>query len=104
MTDLCGYNSGSKLSELIPGENFIDISGEEFAQRLDDTYKTAVSAGSDTAVYGIPLTATMSGAILYNKEVYEENNLEIPHTWDDFLRNCDTLKEAGIDAVVGSLW
>lgn len=103
MTDLCGYNSGSKLSELNPEENFIDISGEEFAQRLDDTYKTAVSAGSDTAVYGIPLTATMSGAILYNKEVYEENNLEIPHTWDDFLRNCDTLKEAGIDAVVGSL-
>lgn len=103
MTDLCGYNSGSKLGELNPEENFIDISGEEFAQRLDDTYKTAVSAGSDTAVYGIPLTATMSGAILYNKEVYEENNLEIPHTWDDFLKNCDVLKEAGIDAVVGSL-
>lgn len=103
MTDLCGYNSGSKLGELNPEENFIDISGEEFAQRLDDTYKSAVSAGSDTAVYGIPLTATMSGAILYNKEVYEENNLEIPHTWDDFLKNCDALKEAGIDAVVGSL-
>lgn len=103
MTDLCGYNSGSKLGELNPEENFIDISGEEFAQRLDDTYKTAVSAGSDTAVYGIPLTATMSGAILYNKEVYEENNLEIPQTWDDFLKNCDVLKEAGIDAVVGSL-
>lgn len=103
MTDLCGYNSGSKLGELNPEENFIDISGEEFAQRLDDTYKTAVSAGSDTAVYGIPLTATMSGAILYNKEVYEENNLEIPHTWDDFLKNCDALKDAGIDAVVGSL-
>lgn len=103
MTDLCGYNSGSKLGELNPEENFIDISGEEFVQRLDDTYKTAVSAGSDTAVYGIPLTATMSGAILYNKEVYEENNLEIPHTWDDFLKNCDALKEAGIDAVVGSL-
>ena len=103
MTDLCGYNFGSKLGELNPEENFIDISGEEFAQRLDDTYKTAVSAGSDTAVYGIPLTATMSGAILYNKEVYEENNLEIPHTWDDFLKNCDVLKEAGIDAVVGSL-
>lgn len=103
MTDLCGYNSGSKLGELNPEENFIDISGEEFAQRLDDTYKTAVSAGSDTAVYGIPLTATMSGAIFYNKEVYEENNLEIPHTWDDFLKNCDVLKEAGIDAVVGSL-
>lgn len=80
MTDLCGYNSGAKLGELNPEENFIDISGEAFADRLDDTYKAAVSAGSDTAVYGVPLTATMSGAILYNKEVYEANGLEVPHT------------------------
>lgn len=103
MTDLCGYNSGAKLGELNPEENFIDISGEAFAERLDDTYKSAVSAGSDTAFYGIPISATMSGAILYNKDLYEEHNLEVPHTWADFLKNCDVLKEAGVDAVVGSL-
>ena len=38
MTDLCGYNSGAKLGELNPEENFIDISGEAFADRLDDNY------------------------------------------------------------------
>lgn len=103
MTDLCGYNSGAKLGELNPEENFIDISGEAFADRLDDTYKAAVSAGSDTAVYGVPLTATMSGAILYNKEVYEANGLEVPHTWDEFLANCKVIKEAGTDAVIASL-
>ena len=37
MTDLCGYNSGAKLNELDPESNFIDISGEEWASRLDDT-------------------------------------------------------------------
>ena len=103
MTDLCGYNSGAKLGELNPEENFIDISGEEWADRLDDTYKKAVSAGSDTAVYGIPMTATYSGAILYNKELYEKYDLEVPNTWDDFLKNCETLKEAGENAVIGSL-
>lgn len=103
MTDLCGYNSGAKLGELNPEENFIDISGEAFAERLDETYKSAVSAGSDTAVYGVPLTATMSGAILYNKEVYEANGLEVPHTWDEFLENCKVIKEAGTDAVIASI-
>lgn len=103
MTDLCGYNSGAKLGELNPEENFIDISGEAFAERLDDTYKAAVSAGSDTAIYGVPLTATMSGAVLYNKDLYEEHGLEVPHTWDDFLANCQVLKDAGVDAVIASL-
>ncbi|MEF2770962.1 MAG: ABC transporter substrate-binding protein [Blautia caecimuris] len=103
MTDLCVYNSGAKLGELNPEENFIDISGEEWADRLDDTFKAAVSAGSDTAVYGIPLTATYSGAILYNKELYEKYDLDVPHTWDDFIKNCETLKEAGETAVIGSL-
>lgn len=103
MTDLCGYNSGAKLNELDPESNFIDISGEEWASRLDDTFASAVSAGSDSAVYGVPLTATNLGCILYNKDLYEQYNLEVPDTWEDFLKNCDTLKEAGETAVIGSL-
>ena len=103
MTDLCGYNSGAKLNELDPESNFIDISGEEWASRLDDTFASAVSAGSDSAVYGIPLTATNLGCILYNKDLYEKYDLEVPDTWEDFLKNCDTLKDAGETAVIGSL-
>lgn len=103
MTDLCGYNSGAKLNELDPESNFIDISGEEWASRLDDTFASAVSAGSDSAVYGVPLTATNLGCILYNKDLYEQYDLEVPDTWEDFLKNCDTLKEAGETAVIGSL-
>ena len=95
MTDLCGYNSGAKLNELDPESNFIDISGEEWASRLDDTFASAVSAGSDSAVYGVPLTATNLGCILYNKDLYEKYDLEVPDTWEDFLKNCDTLKDAG---------
>ena len=103
MTDLCGYNSGAKLNELDPESNFIDISGEEWASRLDDTFASAVSAGSDSAVYGVPLTATNLGCILYNKDLYEQYDLEVPDTWEDFLKNCDTLKDAGETAVIGSL-
>ena len=86
MTDLCGYNSGAKLNELDPESNFIDISGEEWASRLDDTFASAVSAGSDSAVYGVPLTATNLGCILYNKDLYEKYDLEVPDTWKISLK------------------
>lgn len=103
MADLFVYNSGAKLGELNPEENVIDISGEEWAGRLNDMWKSAANGGDEGAVYGIPLQSTMSGAILYNKEIYEEYGLEVPHTWDDFLANCETLKEAGETAMIGSI-
>lgn len=100
MADICGYNSGSLLAALNPSEYFIDISNEEWAGRLDDTYKAAVTV--DNSVYGVPVSSTQAGAILYNKELYEKYNLEIPKTWDEFKKNCDVLKEAGETALIGS--
>ena len=100
MPDLIGYNSGALLKALNPSEYFIDISGEDFAQNLDDTYKSAVSVNGET--YGIPFSSTQAGAVVYNKEMYEKYDLEVPKTWDEFLENCDVLKENGETAVLGT--
>lgn len=100
MTDIMGYNSGALLSALNPSEYFIDISGEEFASKLDETYKASVSSDSET--YGIPLGSSQAGAILYNKPMYEKYGLEVPKTWNEFIANCDVLKEAGETAILGS--
>ena len=59
MADLCLYNSGAKLGELSPDENFIDISGEEWASRLDDMWGQAANGGDEGAIYGIPYASTM---------------------------------------------
>ena len=98
--DLIAYNSGALLKALNPSEYFIDISDEEFSQNLDDTYKSSVSV--DGATYGIPFNSTQAGAVVYNKEMYEKYNLEVPKTWDEFLSNCDELKENGEAAVLGT--
>ena len=100
MADLCGTTSGALLSALNPAEYFIDITNEDWADRLDDTYKQAVTI--DGVVYGIPTSSAKGGVILYNKNVYEKYNLEVPKTWDEFLHNCDVLKEAGEVALIGS--
>lgn len=100
MADLCVYNSGALLNSLNPSEYFMDLSDQAFMERVDDSYKQAVSV--DDVVYGIPFATSRGEAVLYNKEMYEKYNLEIPKTWEEFVANCDVLKEAGETAILGS--
>lgn len=100
MADLCFYNAGSLLNALNPAEYFIDLSGEEFMSRVDEAFASTVTIGE--ATYGIPFSSSQVGAILYSKPLYEKYNLEVPNTWDEFLKNCDVLKEAGETAILGT--
>lgn len=99
--DLIFYNSGSLLRRLNPSEYFVDISKyDSLTGRIEDTFKQSVTM--DGAIYGVPQSASMGGGILYNKEMYEKYNLEVPKTWADFVKNCETLQEAGETAVIGT--
>lgn len=100
MADLCVYNSGALLNAINPQEYFIDIAGEEFVSRMDDNYKAAVSSGEE--VYGVPFQSSQAEAVMYSKPMYEKYNLEVPKTWDEFMANCDVLKEAGETAILGT--
>ena len=100
MADLCLYNSGALLNALNPEEYFMDLSGEEFVSRIDDNYKTAVSVNDK--VFGVPYQSSQAEGIVYSKPMYEKYNLEIPKTWDEFLANCDVLKENGETAILGT--
>lgn len=41
--------------------------------------------------------SVMGASVIYNKEIFEEQGLEVPQTWDELLAVCDQLKQAGID-------
>lgn len=99
MADLLSYNCGSLLSSLNPSEYFEDITAD-FADKLDGSFVGAASV--DNVLYGIPASCTQSGGILYNLEMYEKYDLKVPATWDEFLANCDVLKEAGETAILGT--
>ena len=99
--DLIFYNSGSLLRRLNPSEYFVDISKyDSLTSRMEDTFKQSVTM--DGAVYGVPQSASMGGGILYNKDMYEKYDLEVPRTWADFVKNCETLQAAGETAVIGT--
>ena len=43
-------------------------------------------------MYCIPLTTSNVAGCFYNKKVYEDLQLEIPLTWEEFLNNCEIIK------------
>lgn len=100
MTDLLVYNSGSLLAALNPSEYFMDLTNQPFVDKYDDTYKSSVTV--DGVVYGVPFASTQAGAFMYNKAIYEELNLSVPTTWDEFLSNCQVIEEAGYIAYIGA--
>lgn len=93
LPDFLTYNAGSKLSDLNPSRGFLDISDWDVVEKLDDAFLSSVTV--DGAVYGIPQSSTQAGAVVYYKPDYEELGLEVPHTWDDFVANCQALADAG---------
>lgn len=52
----------------------------------------------DSYDYGVPFTMTTI-AVMYDKTIYDELGLNIPATWDEFMANCEAVKNAGYTAM-----
>ncbi len=102
LNDLCIANSGATLgTQMDPENNFIALNDNAvIMDRLDDTFKDAVSFNG--TVYGVPQTSGMAGCVMYNKKVFADAGVEVPHTWDEFIEVCDTLQAAGVTPLIGT--
>lgn len=40
--------------------------------------------------------SVMAASVIYNKQIFEEQGLAVPTTWDELIDVCDTLQEAGV--------
>jgi raffinose/stachyose/melibiose transport system substrate-binding protein len=98
MTDIFLYNSGSLFQAINPTEYLVPLTDEDFMSGIQDTFLTTVTAGED--VFGVPIGTAMGGGVLYNKSVYKELGLDIPMTWDEFMKNNEKIRDAGKTAVV----
>lgn len=100
MPDAFAYVAGQPLTELIQADKVVNISEELKKMGVEDkitegtkTLLTGLSSTDD--IYDLPLGLNIEG-FWYNKEKFEEANVKVPTTWDEFLAACDTLKAAGI--------
>lgn len=100
ITDLFWYNTGALLGAISPADYCLDLTDEPFAANFNKDFLEAASV--DGRLYAIPRGSAEAGGILYNKKVYDELGLEVPHTWEDFLANCQAVQDAGKVGVIGA--
>jgi raffinose/stachyose/melibiose transport system substrate-binding protein len=85
-----------QLQPLIAGGNLTDLSGNvPGLEEFDPTVLEGAKGKEDGKVYGVPF-ATQVMQVFYNKAIFEEQGIEVPETWDDFMDANDKLQKAGI--------
>lgn len=89
--DIAQVRSYGLLQPLVEGGNLEPL--EDLVPALgefDDAILDGARGREDGAVYGVPL-ASQTIQVYYNTAIFEENGLEEPETWDDFVAINDKL-------------
>jgi raffinose/stachyose/melibiose transport system substrate-binding protein len=106
MAEVFTYNNGSLLAALKPAQNLTPMDDQPWAGQLDKTFKDSTTV--DGKLYGGPWGSAQGGAVLYNIPVYKKLGLEIPKTWDEFMKNNAAIKKAGgvdpVEQTYGDTW
>jgi raffinose/stachyose/melibiose transport system substrate-binding protein len=98
MAEVFAYNNGSLLQAIKPAQNLTPLDDQPWASQLDANF-AASSKGSDGKIYGGPYGTAFGGGVLYNIPLYKKLHLQIPKTWDEFMKNNAAVKKDGEDAV-----
>ena len=94
MSEVFIYNNGSLLQAIKPEQNLTPLDDQPWAGQIDQTFADS-SKGSDGKLYGGPYGTAFGGGVLYNIPVYKKLGLEIPKTWDEFMKQQREHQESG---------
>lgn len=107
MEDVFLFNSGALAFQLNLDSTILDLSGEGWATAVDPMWWPAVS--TESGRYGAPFLTSQVGAMLYNRKVLEQLDIEVPTSWAEFVAAAEKVKNSGggIDPVLqayGDAW
>ena len=77
----------------------VDLTGNDWTDNIIDAYYDMSCV--DDKLYSVPLSIN-AGVVAYNKDIFEEQNLEVPQTWDELIQTADALKATGITPFIFS--
>ncbi|OIU85728.1 ABC transporter substrate-binding protein [Microbacterium sp. AR7-10] len=80
-----------------------DLGGTDAAKNVrDDLQPLMAQYGSCEGRTSALPYSVMAASVIYNKQIFEEQGLEVPRTWDELLQLADQLTEAGITPFYGT--
>ncbi|RGT71012.1 ABC transporter substrate-binding protein [Mediterraneibacter massiliensis] len=86
------FSRAGKILDLTP---YMDEDTEWRDSFLPSFLSSSVYEGKN---YAVPYRSSVL-YMLYNKQVFAENNLEVPTTWDEFINVCETLKDSDVNPI-----
>lgn len=94
--DVTSWYPGNRMAPFVDAGQFEDISDLWEAEGWSDTLaSTKPSMTRDGKQWGVPYTYYQWG-IYYRSDIFAENDITPPTTWDELLAASATLKEAGV--------
>lgn len=97
MPDIVAMGGDTNYTEVQSAGMLVDLSDEEYISNIQESYLQMVydvNKDKEEKAYGIPYATNASG-VMYNVDKFEELNLEIPKTWDEFIGVIQTIQDAG---------
>lgn len=101
MSDIFFSWTGERVKRFARNDLVLDLSSylEEDSEWADSFLPAFLNnATYDGKTYAIPFRSSIM-YFVYNKAVFEEYDLEVPETWDEFIAICDKLKETDVTPV-----
>ncbi len=96
--DLILGNYNYEIARFVQRCTLIDLSDTDAAASVrDDLQPLMDQYGSCEGRTSALPYSVMAASVIYNKEIFDAQGLEVPQTWDELIAVCDQLKEAGID-------
>lgn len=103
--DIVGIGGDRAYADFVDADVIEDISDFEGVSKVKDIYLQMakdLELIPKEGIYSIPFAANANG-VLYNKEIFEKYNWEIPQTWDEFISLLEQVKSQEVTPICFTL-
>lgn len=102
--DIITLNANGNFGRLAQAGVFYDFTDEPVLKTINPAVQEILA---DLGTYGDEVNGlgyvNNANGVIYNQDIFEEQGLEVPETWDEFVAVCDALVAAGITPFYGTL-
>ncbi|MCA0251528.1 MAG: extracellular solute-binding protein [Actinobacteria bacterium] len=104
-----GLANPQQLPDYVPASNmgddarladaggFVDLTSQPFMARFIPSVLEKITYKGKN--YTVPTGLSYYSGMTYNKKIFTDNNIQIPTTWDEFVKVCQDLKAKGITPI-----
>lgn len=102
--DVITLNGNGNFGRLAQAGVFYDFSDEPVLDTINPAVQDILAdlGNKDGEVNSLGYVNNANG-IIYNADIFAEQGIEVPETWDELIAACEKLKDAGIQPIYATL-